>query len=91
MYNLVTDFSRRFIVRNLVYWTLGRSILRQNSKYYNLNLNSSEEVIKYLCGLNGFKVDEYCELRVNPFCTDKMEYLERHISYNELCWFVEPY
>ncbi len=83
--NLVTDYSRKFMVRNLVYWKLGRFILRQNNKYYYLNLNSSEEVIKYLCGLNGFKVDEYCELRVNPFCTDKMEYLERHISGNELC------
>ena len=85
MFNLVADFSRRFIVRNLVYWKLGRFILRQNSKYYYLNLNSSEEVIKYLCGLNGFKIDEYCELRVNPFCSDKIEYLDRHVDNNELC------
>ena len=85
MFNLMTLFSRQFSISNLVYCKQGRFVLRKNGEYSYLDLKSSEEAIKSLCGLNDFKVDEYCRLFVNPLCTDKEEYLQRHISKNELC------
>ena len=85
MFNLITEFSWKYLIRNLVYWNGQRFILRHRKQYSYLDLNSSKEVIKYLCELNKIEVTEYCQLMVNPFCSDKMEYLERHISENELC------
>ena len=85
MFNLMTIFSRQFAISNLVYCKQGRFVLRKNGEYSYLDLKSSEEAIKSLCGLNDFKVDEYCQLLVNPLCANKEEYLQRHISKNELC------
>ena len=85
MFDLITEFSWKYAIKNFVYWTRGQFVLRKSREYSDLNLNSSEEVIMYLCGLNQIKVTRYCQLMVNPFCSSKMEYLQRHISENELC------
>lgn len=89
MFKLITEFSWKYLIQNLVYWKGQRFILKHSKQYSYLDLNSSKEVINYICELNQFEVTKYCQLMVNPFCSDKMDYLERHISENELCVIID--
>lgn len=85
LFNLMTFMSKRYSIHNLVYKKDNQYVIKQDKNYSYLNLDNYEDVIKHLCSLNKNTVDEDKVLLTNPLCSTKMEYLNRHITGNELC------
>ena len=85
LFNLITFISKRYSIHNLVYRKDNKYVIKQGKNYSYLELNTYEDVIKHLCSLNQNTVDEDKVIMTNPLCSTKMEYLNRHISGNELC------
>lgn len=85
LFELMTFMSKRFSIHNMVYRKDKKYVLKQDKNYSYLELDTYEDVIKHLCSLNKNTVDEDKVILTNPLCSTKMEYLNRHISGNELC------
>ena len=85
LFKLMTFMSKRYSIHNLVYKKDNKYVIKQGKNYSYLELNTYEDVINHLCSLNKNTVDEDKAIMTNPLCSTKLEYLNRHISGNELC------